>query len=151
MDNIVVCDITKRLNALETELDTLEEQLAEVQAERDVLATKVENYRGVLADYSQWEGATVGRRVRSEDLHDIMIKILEEARVPLHYKTIYQKLLNDGIHVAGEDPVKNTGAHLSSDAQFVSVGQGEWALAKWGSKAGVENSAPADEIDDLPF
>ena len=72
MDNIVVCDVTKRLHALEAELDAWEEQLAEVQAERDAVAAKVENYRGVLADYSQWEGATMGRRLRW-DLRNTMV------------------------------------------------------------------------------
>ena len=152
MDNSVVRDVTRRLKELEADLAACAAQLADAEAAHETIARKVENYRGMLADYSQWEGATTNRRLRSEDLHDIMAKILDEVHVPLHYKVIYEKLLDYGIQVPGEDPVKNTGAHLSSDSQFVSMGQGEWALAKWQGNVGVDDSVPAtDEKDDLPF
>ena len=101
-------------------------------------------------DYSQWEGKNPVRRLPSEELRDTIAQILDEAQTQLHYRVIYQKLLDIGIHVPGEDPVKNTGAHLSGDPRFVSMGQGEWTLAKW--KTSLHELAPAtDENEDLPF
>ncbi len=147
MSSIVIRDVTKRLKELEAELGDRDRQLKEAQASYDHIAEKVENYRGMLADYSQWEGATAGQQLRSEDLHDTMFEILGCAQTPLHYKAIYDNLLDYGINVPGEDPVKNTGAHLSSDARFVSLGQGMWALADWESNS----DDPVMVADDLPF
>ena len=150
MEDMVVHKLVKRLLELTTDLETCEARLAEVEAERNNIANMAAHYRGVLEDYPQWEGSTPIRRLPSEELRDTIAQILDEAQTQLHYRVIYQKLLDIGIHVPGGDPVKNTGAHLSGDPRFVSMGQGEWTLAKW--KTSLHELAPAtDENKDLPF
>ena len=64
-------------------------------------------------------------------MDDEMERIFESEGRPLHFKDIYQMLRERGVRVAGEDPVKNTGAHLSLDDRFLSSGSGIWELAKW--------------------
>ena len=55
MDNSVVRDITRRLKELEADLAACAAQLADAEAAHETIARKVENYRGMLADYSQWK------------------------------------------------------------------------------------------------
>ena len=74
-----------------------------------------------------------GARVRLEpsrvsNLGDAIHEVLTAER-PLHRRQVYERLVEMGMTIPGQDPVNNVGAHLSLDPRFMSVGGGVWDLA----------------------
>lgn len=63
----------------------------------------------------------------SKQIGDAIAEILEEEH-PLHRRVIHERLEARGIRVPGQDAVNNTGAHMSGDARFKSLGRGMWDL-----------------------
>ena len=140
MSNIVIRELMRRL-------DELEAEFAPVKARYDDLTERITYYRGAINDFAEYGNFEGGQQLTTKDLRDQMVKVLEDAGIPLHYKFIYERLNQAGIKVPGEDPVRNTGAHLSGDDRFESLRQGIWGLSAWN-----HNKAPASrDADDLPF
>ena len=110
-------------------LKRMKARLEEFEVKIDRLEGMVEHYRAVIADLEDLEKSEEESAVNMDDEME-RIFVLEGS--PLHFKTVYQKLLDRGVKVAGEDPSKNTGAHLSLDYRCVSSGGGIWGLTEWG-------------------
>ena len=72
-------------------------------------------------------------------LHDAIFAVLSAER-PLHRRDIYERVLEMGVTVRGENPVNNVSAHMSLDPRFQSLGGGLWDLAQ----------PPATETDNHP-
>lgn len=81
-----------------------------------------------------------------KQMRNKMWEILKDEGRPLHYKEIYRRLKATGTEVGGKDPVRNVGAHLSSDDRFVSLGSGKWGLVSWPSDDGTGQEKKHDEI-----
>ena len=126
MVNLTLRPLERRLKDLEVELEEAKKSLSEDTDTYDRLLKKVEDYRYVIKD--QELNGIKFTFVTSEVLHNEMETIIESEGKPLHRKTIYERLLAIGIQVKGQDPIANTGAHLSSDKRFLSCGEGMWRL-----------------------
>lgn len=112
-------------------LKQLKQRVAELEALRAQIDLDIQSYHRVIADQegrseTQGRSMTAAKAVVNEMFH-----ILDTAGEPLHYREIYKRLKDRGIEVAGQDPLKNTGAHLSADTRFISDGHGNWRLASW--------------------
>lgn len=108
----------------------LREELTRLEAERNRIDEDIKAYHRVLARTERAEG--IGQPVSAaKAVVNEMWRILEEEGQQLHYKQIYQRLIDRGIQVPGRDPLKNVGAHLSADKRFISDGAGHWRLASW--------------------
>ena len=136
--DIVINDLRQTLIELEQRLTAQDEVLAKAQAERDGTATLIEHYRAVIEHQARHvpnESPQIPheatRLVSADELRNSIESMLATNGKPLHYRDIYSRLIASGIRVKGEDPVKNTGAHLSSDERFRSHGNGLWGLSKW--------------------
>ncbi len=111
-------------------LDTityLRKVLEELEEERDVLDKQIDSIRSAVNILESRPEAEYASSKQAQALRDSIYEILSEQH-PLHRRTIYDKLVERGIKVGGQDPVNNVGAHLSRDARFRNVGRGEWDL-----------------------
>jgi hypothetical protein len=109
---------------LQETLDQLEAQIAELQKQRD-------GFREVLAYYGDHPDALETRTAPAKEVRNAMWEILKHEGKPLHFKDIYDRLIEHGVRVAGKEPARNVGAHLSADERFRSLGQGRWGLQSW--------------------
>lgn len=110
----------------------MKERYSELEEEFKRVRDLMHHYRGVIADLEAREIKDQGYSP-SAGMHDAMERVIIAAGGPVHYKAIYDALVAMGVRVKGEDPIKNTGAHLSSDARFESRGEGMWGLTEWSS------------------
>ena len=124
-------NLRQTLIELEQGLADQDEALAAAQAARDGTATLIGHYRAVIEHQTRHVPDEGTRLVSSDELRDSIESVLAMNGKPLHYREIYERLLAKGIRVRGEDPLKNTGAHLSSDERFRSDGNGRWGLSTW--------------------
>src|ERR1700722_17373996 len=108
---------------LRLELERIESELARLSAEAD-------HFRSVIAHYEA-QGETTEAVQPAKLLRNEIYAVLDTEGQSLPYREIYRRLLDKGITIHGQDPVKNVGAHMSSDDRFESVGGGYWGLAKW--------------------
>lgn len=115
----------------------LQETLDRLRVERAVIDEQIAHFEGVLAYYEGNPEQVETRAVPPKSLRNAMWEILKEEGSPLHFKEIYERLKARGIQVAGKEPDRNVGAHLSADERFKSLGQGMWGLA----------SRPAKEVE----
>lgn len=74
------------------------------------------------------EDPGAGASRHAEGIRDAIHEVLVAER-PLHRKDIHDRLVAMGIHIGGNNPVNNVGAHLSLDPRFKNVGKGIWDLA----------------------
>lgn len=107
-------------------IDHLRDDLATVEERIDYLKERAQGFREVIAYY---EGQPDVDASAGQRLADTMVSILTAAGQPLHYRDIYEQLVQRGRPVPGLNPARNTGAHLSLDRRFLSYGQGVWGLA----------------------
>lgn len=115
------------LMRLRAELSRLEEERDEIDDERDEIDDEIESFRRVIAYYEE-HGEGAARSESAQAVRDAIEVILEQAGQPLHFRMIYRKLAEQGIHLPGLNPEKNVGSHLSADHRFVPMGKGYWAL-----------------------
>ena len=94
------------------------------------------------------EGRSGSQRHRADnDLRNAVEEILA-AEGPLHRREVHDRLVEMGVHVGGQDPVNNVGAHLSIDERFRNVGKGVWELARQDELETGFNSEDAGLFDD---
>lgn len=118
----------------------MKERLVMFEHERDALNAKVEALRLVIEDMEKnpddWETPAPPR---GSAVKDGMERILLEVGKPMHYRQIHEELRRRNIHVAGQNPARNVGAHLSLDPRFKSLGEGKWGLVAWEHKTTLSN------------
>ena len=117
-------DLRAMLKRLDGLRDKVEEQRAAIRGALEVYEHGLDD---VMADFKDmyeelpkpesWTGA-VGDGIQS-------ILLLDR---PLHRKDILSRLLEQGYHIGGKNPVDSVSAHLSTAPRFKSLGNGEWTL-----------------------
>lgn len=135
----------------------LRETLAGIEVQITELQTQADHFRAVIAHYELAPSESESRTTPVKLVRNTMVEILKEEGKPLHFKRIYQRLRERGVEVAGKEPARNVGAHLSADDRFDSLGQGMWGLASWNGSRHPRSSLSAnsgtqavnDELDDL--
>lgn len=88
------------------------------------------------------------RRERNAgDIRDAMEEVLK-SEGPLHRRKLYERLVERGWSIGGDDPVNNMSARLSMDRRFTSLGNGVWGLAEALNNAEPPNSYGDSSDDD---
>ena len=116
---------------MSSHIQWLRKKLEAAQAERARIDEVVNAIATTIDFIEQQEGTEPQAANPAKELRNAMWKILQEEGQPLHYREIYRRLRIKDIDVPGKDPIKNTGAHLSNDERFKSLGGGKWALMSW--------------------
>ena len=116
-----------------TNLRQLERTLETIEAELEKLQKSAEHFRGVIAYLKEHESELHQNISPGDDLKDSIERLLDIKKTPLHPEDIYKMLQEQGIHVAGRNPVHNTRSHMSGDKakRFFPAGDGKWGLRKW--------------------
>ena len=86
-----------------------------------------EGLEPVGANGTRYKDNLVNSPVSAAEMRDTVFDILSSER-PLHRRAIYERLLDQGIHVGGRSPINNFGAHMSADPRMKSNGSGYWTL-----------------------
>lgn len=136
----VPADLRKVVDALQTQIDFLREDLQEGEKARVVfalqslrfLASRLEEAltQERVDDMSRVAyGPPVRRRVDGSILRSAIVEILEEAGRPLLVREIMGELETRGIGVPGKGRPANIVSHLSRMAHVTRVEYGTYALA----------------------
>jgi hypothetical protein len=79
-----------------------------------------------------------------------MIEVLRANNATMHYKDIYDALVQKGVHVGGQDPIRNVSAHISLNKEFFQpYGSGMWGLSERGSSVELTITKPRLMQSDL--
>ncbi len=96
-----------------------------------------------------FESSGSQRKRADNDLRNAMAQILA-AEGPLHRREVHDRLVEMGVHVGGQDPINNVGAHLSIDPRFTNVGRGVWGLTTQDdTEPDIFGTEPEGESDSL--
>ena len=138
-----------------TQLRHAERTLEEIERQLESLNKLADSFRAVVAYYKANERDTESDSVSyGETLKSAIERILDQANEPIHPLEICKRLVIQSIDVHGRDPVNNIRAHMSGDLskRFEPVGDGNWALRKWGLTTKEPKAVNTFEgIDGLPF
>ena len=135
---LTVKKVQQRLAKLDAERDRKAAELKRIIAARktfvDDLRTVIQDVDGLRTVIQDVENDPSEGEARpaapGNIMGDAIVRILQESDQPMHYKQIHQELQRRHVTVAGQNPAKNVGAHLSLDKCFVSQGVGLWGLAE---------------------
>ena len=155
-------DLKVAIDRLQAEKQRIDEQ---VQALESSLRYFESQERGdappppdaTLPNSNQTRLEAVGQEPRQgadSSLRDAIADILSVDGT-LHRRDIYERLVNRGVQIGGQNPISNVSAHLSIDSRFENVGRGLWQLAKQDEEATIfaadilnERSSDGEEDDD---
>ena len=114
-----------------TDLRRLKHTLERIENERDKLDKLAEHFRGVITYYEKEPSGQPPPLSPAQEMDNTIELILNAHGEALHPRIVYERLLERGIKVPGENPVNNTRSHLSLDDRFEPVGNGLWGLIVW--------------------
>lgn len=124
----IVNNLRKELEALRTSIAKMQKQAESIECTIAYLQDK----DGVSAGPSN---GSIPRRTSNSEPSPLVLnmkEILEQHGAPMHRRDIFDALRERGVHVSGNNPLDNIGAHLSLNKNiFRSVGGGYWALIVW--------------------
>ena len=133
-----------------TEVKRFAKSLEALRAERDKLSRLIEGFELAIMDMEGLDDAQGDGRMiaaapatASNPIDEEMWRILVAEGKPLHYTTVYERLVQLGITVPGKDPARNTGAHLSIDKRFESLGSGMWRIRAKETTADIDSGTDA--------
>jgi len=126
--------LLRRLDELKAEI-TLAQQDLEVR--KVALEQKREQVESILTLLDA-EGTHIERAglhgILPVSIADVAAKVLREARGPLHYKELLERIGRDGFRVPGQNPSASLIALLHRKREvFARHGSGIWGLAEWGT------------------
>ena len=104
----------------------LDKQFAAIKNEREAVYLVIEMLEREIALETDSDDVDAARTY-TDILTDAIVEVLEIEQ-PLHRNLILERVQAKGVHVAGLEPVKSLGAHLSADPRFKNVSRGIWAL-----------------------
>ena len=161
-----VRDLKVAIDRLQAEKQRIDEQ---VQALESSLRYFESQERGdappppdaTLPNSNQTRLEAVGQESRQgadNSLRDAIADILSVDGT-LHRRDIYERLVNRGVQIGGQNPISNVSAHLSIDSRFENVGRGLWQLAKQDEEATIfaadilneRGSDGEEDDDDVPW
>ena len=99
-----------------------------------------------LEGWEKLESLDVGGAARSATLDaisyiDATYKLLEDVGQPLHYRTIYGKLKDQGVYIPGKDAAATLLVKMSRDSRFKRIRKrGTYALSFWRISAAKSRS-----------
>ena len=128
----------------EAELARVKKRLEPLEARKSELDNKIR----ALITLIEMEPETNDTEVlkKGYSLADRIYSLLKASSEPLHYRQIYELLVQQGIEISGKDPLKNIRAHLSRDTRFEATGGGIYKLQQTEeSNQASENNAPFTE------
>ena len=114
----------------------LDKQFAEVKNERDAVYQVIDMLEREMALETDSDEADAARTY-TDILTEAIVEVLEREQ-PLHRNAILERVQAKDVHVAGVEPVKSLGAHLSADPRFKNVSRGVWALVDYGENQGED-------------
>jgi DNA-directed RNA polymerase delta subunit len=120
--------------------------ISKLRSERDRLDAQLAHLEGALAYFEAESPAQDSPSPPAKSMRNEMVRVLEEAGEPLHYKEIHRRLVARGFRVPGERPENNVGAHISKDERFESLGKGMWGLKSW-NRPDLNESHTYSKID----
>ena len=114
-------------------LKRMEDDIARLEGEIEKLTKKVDAFRQVVAYYKEQGEDLAPSLTPGREIDDAILSILKGEGKPLHRKEVHRRLEAMGIHVPGENPVSNTGAHLSALRPLTKPNGklGIWSLTEW--------------------
>ena len=103
----------------------LKDTLVTLEAEIDRLQRQVKVLRSYIADYERTGELNQQALILGQPLADQIENVLAGEGKPLHYSTIYERLLQGNVFVSGREPARNVLAHMSGDKskRFQSLGK----------------------------
>ena len=135
---------TKELDRLEAALQALDTRLAEISAERAQLAPQIEHLRALLGKAPlQTPARPIARTPRARSPRpvdgttdaDRVVALLRDRGQPIHYRDIYDRLVQDGVQVGGKDPAGTLLARYFDDPRLYRPARGTYGLAEWRDNA----------------
>ena len=109
----------------ESTIKDIKTRLSEIAVQQSELVKLINAYTVALADLESLPEEQ--RNASGNEIREGVFAILQEER-PLKLDAIHQRLTEMFIRVGGENPIANTGAHLSGKPMFKSDGKGNWTL-----------------------
>ena len=121
----IIDRMVQRQDALQAELEQKTDEMEKVRSE-------LESFSRVIAYYKQHPSELDFHFASPDEVKNACVGILSnEKSLALHYKNeLYPMLLELGLELSGENPVRTLGAYLSGDDRFMSDGAGIWGLKK---------------------
>lgn len=131
---------TKELDRLEAELHSLDAKLAEISAQRAQLAPQIDHLRALLGKTPLQTPPRIpvktsrprnSRPAGGGTDADRVVALLRERGQPIHYRDIYERLVQDGVQVGGKDPAGTLLARYFDDPRLYRPARGTYGLAEW--------------------
>ena len=131
---------TQELDRLEDALAVLDAQLAEISAQRAQIAPQIDHLRALLGKAPlQAPARPVARSPRARSPRPIdgttdadrVVALLRDRGQPIHYRDIYDRLVQDGVQVGGKDPAGTLLARYFDDPRLYRPARGTYGLAEW--------------------
>ena len=105
-------DLTRELQTREAQLESVE-QLIRLETQPVDSAAPAE-----------------GRAATGTSLMDAVAALLGETGRPMHYQTVTQRLVSDGLHIPGKNPAANLLTQITRDVRFRKTARGTYALKR---------------------
>ena len=123
-----------------------QEQVHECEEKLNRLREHLDNAKGYRSSITSVPSRIFGesqQQARSfrELLTDTIYLVLRGER-PLHRTDVLERVVAQGVHVGGNDPLSTIAPYMTSDARFTSDGRGNWTLAE---EVQVEKDDPKGE------
>jgi len=119
--------------ALLQEIENLKAQLAPIEMEirvKQEKLTAIDRLLSLEAVSTSKNNSTATMMDRGKT-SDVAYDVLKGAGVPMHYRDLYEAILQAGFEITGKDPATNLIAHISTDPRFKRVKRGTYALKEW--------------------
>lgn len=129
-----------RLREAGKEAAELDDRRRAVEQELERLRTEIGHLEGILALHgvSGHPKADLPQRIRSGsgiEVADVVVEIIKDAGIALHFREIEQRLRGRGIHAGGKDPANVLLAKYFSDVRLFRPARGTYALREWDKSA----------------
>ena len=118
------------IDRMERRRDALQAELEQKTNETEEVRSELESFSQVIEYYKQHPDELDFHYASPDEVKNTCVEILsDENDLVLHYKSeLYPRLLELGLELSGENPVRTLGAYLSGDDRFISDGAGNWTL-----------------------
>ena len=131
------------IRALEEAIRRLDAAKREIEKQRDALVTALRYFE------DSGKAPTPPRQRTETSVPDAIEEILSREG-PLGRGEIHKRLVEQGVHVGGRDPVNNVGARLRIDTRFKNVDRDKWDLVpSSGGRVETERADGRAESDDV--
>ncbi len=148
MSDKTLRDLQEQRAAVQKEIDELSVQARVAEQKRQVRIAKLKSFDDVIQHMQEAYERAESESLPAKYMRNEIVEILKEEGKPLPTSEIFRNLLERGIPINGENPMKNVGSHLSLDERFERYSAGIWGLKSWRGKppkGSPENPSPRNE------